>query len=867
MRARALVVVVLLLSYGAVGARQPAVRMAVPLPIPAERIASALDILTIDRSRFVLDVVRTLFTSGLIDGDARQRENLRVALLTTPQSPGETVPLPLDASIWRETLLERQVPDNEIIGAILSDRGTALLYHGLAGLDDETLAWLGPERDTLRHLLRHAGAFGVFGPSVRVEAGRVVVPGGADAEPMWQALVGADPGKPSAFVRRLFGDDAGVLAWFYDAMAHLDGPRQQFATSAALPAQARVERVRALLDVFERVGKEWQPEKQPFSRRPFDPALTLAVMRINEDGTLPGPNQRGAWERIFSAEWHRPSATGANVEPNSSSRDPAPIDAAWILSRIHRVPIDVGRRRLETFLFAQRVFPNVGAPDPLVITALRAQGTFPSLILTLERAGVTSATTMSAAAARAQSLNDVGDDQTRTLVLTEFQATLGILDRIIRSGSLSSADADGLVSRLAAIDHANRGYGARIAAWIQKDLLPKLLDVSGESFDALEDTLLAGMAGVRVTTAPERVVEWEGRRYRVNVARAEAMRLARVRQRQGGASLRAALEQAQQKEKAGGNRVLADTLTSILYAASLGDPAGPALAGGSVALRHDLSAAGVMGPRAAWRLPTEGHSAKGWRVTGSLLGLDVALSRLSLRRLDASLMPPEPRLVSSERQTASLTVSLLNPLAFSDAARDEIAAALARGRARLDALDTNKADVDEAARDAGLSAWRREALRWTMAHDSANRATQLSLVELMWLGRPHATAAVSLDAWGAATLPITGCVCLAMPGPQPWEILAGRPSQGLLATRGADVSILVADTLAALEIPAQIAPGVIAFAMQEAIDQARPASFDDWFGFSRAASAITRDNLVDYIASQTAGGPLMPATPSGDRHP
>ncbi len=375
------------------------------------------------------------------------------------------------------------------------------------------------------------------------------------------------------------------------------------------------------------------------------------------------------------------------------------------------------------------------------------------------------------------------------------------------------------------------------------------------------------MAGVRVAAAPARVVEWEGRRYRVNAARAEAMRLARVRQRQGGASLRAALERAQQNQKAGGDRVLADTLTSILYAASLGDPAGPALAGGNVALRHDLSATGIVGPRAAWRLPTEGHSNKGWRVTGSLLGLDVALARLSLRRLDASLMPPEPRLVSSERQTASLTVSLLNPLALSDAARDEIAAALARGRARLDALDTNQADVDEAARDAGLSAWRRESLRWTIAHDGANRATQLSLVELMWLGRPRATAAVSLDGWGAATLPITGCVCLAMPAPQPWEILAGRPSLGLLATRGADVSILVADTLAALELPAQIAPGVIAFAMQEAIDRARPAGFDDWSGFSRAASAITRDSLVDYIASQTAGGALLPATPSDDRHP
>ena len=311
----------------------------------------------------------------------------------------------------------------------------------------------------------------------------------------------------------------------------------------------------------------------------------------------------------------------------------------------------------------------------------------------------------------------------------------------------------------------------------RKIFSPALPDVNGESFDSLEDTLLAGMAGARASGPPDRIVQWEGRRYRLNPSRAEEMRLHRVRQRQGGASLQAALLRAQQAQKAGGDKVLADTLVSILYAAYLGDPRGPALAADNVALRHDLGATGVMAPRTAWRLPTEGHSGKGWRVSGSLLGLDVALARLSLRRLDANVMPPEPRIVSAERQTASLTVSLLNPLALSDAARDEIAAALARGRARLDALDASEAEVDQAARDAGLSAWRREALRWTIAHDGANRAAQLSLVELMWLGRPRAAATLSLDGWGAAMLPFSGCVCLSMPAAQPM----GGPERPTLA--------------------------------------------------------------------------------------
>jgi len=46
--------------------------------------------------------------------------------------------------------------------------------------------------------------------------------------------------------------------------------------------------------------------------------------------------------------------------------------------------------------------------------------------------------------------------------------------------------------------------------------------------------------------------------------------------------------------------------------------------------------------------------------------------------------------------------------------------------------------------------------------------------------------------------------------------------------------------------------------MQEVLDQAWPAHPDDWSGFSRAAAAINRNALVDFIAAQTAGGSLLP---------
>jgi hypothetical protein len=245
-------------------------------------------------------------------------------------------------------------------------------------------------------------------------------------------------------------------------------------------------------------------------------------------------------------------------------------------------------------------------------------------------------------------------------------------------------------------------------------------------------------------------------------------------------------------------------------------------------------------------------------VRGSLLGLDVALGRLALRRIDPTAMPQEPKLGIQQRVALSVTASLLTPLAMTDAARDEIAAALGRGRARVEALSADDAEVEKVAREAGLSEWRRVALAWTIEHNRPAALAQFSLLELFWLGTPRASAVRSLDAWGAAMLPLTGCLCLEMPRPRPWEDLAGRRVSGFMATRAADVALRVADALAALHLPASLAPGILSFALQDVTEQAQPAYADDWQEFGRAARALPLDRLTDYIAALTANGPLVP---------
>jgi hypothetical protein len=104
-----------------------------------------------------------------------------------------------------------------------------------------------------------------------------------------------------------------------------------------------------------------------------------------------------------------------------------------------------------------------------------------------------------------------------------------------------------------------------------------------------------------------------------------------------------------------------------------------------------------------------------------------------------------------------------------------------------------------------------------------------------------------------------------MPDAEAWELRTGRSSTGYLATRGADVSLRVAEFLVQLKLPAALAPGVLAYAMQDVLDNARPAFFDDWPTFERTARNLPTERLVDHVAALAAGGALIPITPSDVR--
>ena len=853
---------ILLMCQCAVAAEKPAVRASVQLPVSAHRLAEALGLASSDASTLLLSVVRLVYEPKAQDPQGRRvHDALAEVLSERSDETTDVVPLPLDRAIWRDTLLQtpiRPASDAGLVSAILTDRRAALLYFGLSAIDEETLAWLESDRDTLLHARQHAALFAAFGRSVHVRAGRVEVPGGTEAEPLWQSLTGADPGSPGAFVQRLISGD-GRLAFMYDTIAHLDEPRQRFALGLKAEPSLRADRLRSLLESFVMAAPDWRADERPFSRPPIDGAMLLSTVKVSPNGTGAAPMAQSIWERVFRAD----ELTDVPFEKVSDARilqDPESrnVDAAWLATRILRVPYTVGRRRLDTLLFAQRVFDGRPVSEGgHIATALRGYVAFPALMISLERSGITAPDLFARAAEHAAQLNAIDSLRVRSTSIAEFQSAVALVERARRTGALNVMRAEALVSSLSSLEVSPRtAYGTGFSRWLRDQFIGSLA-----AYSSGEETVLSAIAGVVRSTDPLPIVEWEGRQYRVDPASAELRRLRLVREHQGGSrldeTLSAALDRKTDRTGLEAEHALADTLTTIVYAAYLGDPDEPAVTSGNVAQRHDF---GLVGKRsaAAWRLPVEHFDGKAaWHIRGSVMGLEAALGRLALRRIDPAAMPGEPKLGSQDRQTVILTAALLNPFAMSDVARDDIAAAIARGRGRASALSQDPTKVDDLARAAGLSEWRRQALAWTVARNGPEAVSQFSLLELFWIGSAGTDLARALDAWGAAVLPLTGCLCLEMPHAGAWEDFGGRAS-AVLATRGADVALQIADTLAALKLPASLAPAIAGYATQDVIEHAQLAYTDDWQEFGRAARELPRDRMFDYIAALTAGGPLVP---------
>jgi hypothetical protein len=334
----------------------------------------------------------------------------------------------------------------------------------------------------------------------------------------------------------------------------------------------------------------------------------------------------------------------------------------------------------------------------------------------------------------------------------------------------------------------------------------------------------------------------------------------RVRSRSGLKRAVAVGERMRRLESA----VLADVLTSIVYALSLGDPDGRTFLAGNVARRHEFGRH-LIAPsereRTRWMMPFEAAGeGKPWHVRGALLGLDIGLARMMLRRTRGDLPALGPTISQADRRVLTETLVLTTAADLNEERARQVLDWLDDGRARLKAW-TSDVRAELVTRLA-IGERRAQAAAWTGAHDASTLTQLFTLTELVLLGRRGDDPVPS--EWGVSRAPLDGSLALAFPDPPAPQRYSGRSGAGLMATRVADVNIRVLEALEERHLPVALAPGVLAAMLQDVLDDARLAYFDDWLSLSREVQALGDDQIGDYVSALTADGPLVP-TQTGSR--
>ena len=921
-------------------------------------LAAIGDPIAPDRAQFLVEFIRRTYDTPFGPRNDPREVVLRSLLAELKGHEGatespETLPLPLSASIWIDIVFRGRATPQTLVSEILQSRAAALLYCGLLSLDDGTRAWLAGQRDLIAVLAtRHPAAFLVAAPALRVAPAAVRVPGGALAEPVWQALVGRRADEPAEFVRALVAVDEGHLASFFGAIGQLTPAQIRVALNlGSSDVATRVESARRLYALFQRGATIRSVEQRAFSRATFDPALLASDLSVDDNGQPRVPGSRGFWNAVFSDR--DDSRTTSTREDSRTSFGNEPADFSWLSEQVFKGDQVAHRRRYMMVLFASRRLGRITPETALDgVDAVRAAGAYPALIAALERAGIVDLAAFASAARRATELSKIEDDARAFRAQAQFQGALALVTRAASRGSLTADSVTELVSSLAAVPVSEHGdYEGRLAcwlgSWIHADARAAWNPQSGataisagsaeEVFEGaagpMERDLLRLLAGP-VPVEP-RVVEWEGTRYRVDLARAEAMRLTKalgdspgpyvssaeaivlIADALGEAGLtRDGLRQpgdalahvAQADAVNGGSgsmsdvldhhrdvtaavlravragdvrgaaqlvpalRLLADDLLArglmeLAYAAALGQLEGVSMSAADAARRHDFGLRSNLGRTAPWRLPLPGADiTQRWRVSGSLLGLDVGLADFSLVRLSFRPLLKKPSLNEFDRRAFIDAVAIVEPASLIDADRDTIVAAIQQGRARLEAAGTPEEAL--AIADAiGLSAPRRTLLPWVVAHQPERLAAFLSPSELLWLGLGNRRVD-ALRAWGAPSGSRMGCLCLAVDR-RPWEIVAGRLNSGMMASAFPDLNFRLAEHLTELHMPAALLGSVLASATLDFINTATSRDPDDRRGLVEFVQTLRRERVEQYLALLTTDGPLVPIgeapAPKGSR--
>jgi hypothetical protein len=341
--------------------------------------------------------------------------------------PTSRIPLLFAEADWIAAAKKPKSTDTNLIDTMIHDPILARLYWGMGRIDGETQAAL-RQSPGLKKLYSNAAVLDFYGSHTRIRSGRVLVPGGTQAEAAWKDLVGVSPDSGGEFVSRLVSKDSGWLAAYFDSLSRVNQLQQAHFTEA--------HRLRRDYEALR--GKENSADA---TRGVFrsDPRLLLLLTRLQWDanGQPHVPGNLEAWKKILAQksdsaivrEWGRRSRHWDTPEQL--------LEGMFALSRVQSESGPLQAYLMMCDLDSRRPGNHRLSPDTVALLAARFSQ-FSDQYLIFSEFPDLDDTSIADFINVASALDSVHNQNLRGNAMGTFQATVGIWQILARQGEIPS---------------------------------------------------------------------------------------------------------------------------------------------------------------------------------------------------------------------------------------------------------------------------------------------------------------------------------------------------------------------------------------------------------------------------------------------